>query len=124
MSDQTKAANRDAPYKFAADTNSSVRRIATDATGGDFALPSGWAGQWVTMKQVSGNVRFAFTDGTAETIDYAEANSADPQLGWHLGAGESEDWLIPADATHLTWDGSGAGELLLCLTSGSPRAKS
>jgi len=116
--DQNKSASRFGPVKFAADTVSTVRRVAVTATAGDFALPAGWPGQWITMRAVGADVYFFFADSAAETVDSTKVAESHAQLGYPVLAGEEKDYLVPKGASHLSWDATAAGQLYLHLSSG------
>lgn len=88
-----------------------IQRIAVTTTGAATALNENLLGVGkVRVKAVGAQVDFYFGIGT-DSVTLDAAGSGDT-VGWTLVAGDEADFWLTSE-THIVWDASGAGQLVL-----------
>ncbi len=103
----------------AADTSgkTGVYRIAVTATAGNFAIPSGWKGNFVRVSASGTAVQVAVARTTAApTLVWNQVSApgtGSTAAGANIADGASRDGLVPKDATFFCWVANGAGFLEL-----------
>ena len=75
-----------------------ARLDAATGTSAAVAIPTGWAGAYVTLKAEGGDVVFRPGDSSVQ-VDPADSDAT--KIGWKLDADESQDFRIPPGSTHL-----------------------
>ena len=86
------------------------QQIAYTTTAANTALDTDLPGNFVTVKNLSTAqvVRVLFGN-SATTVSYAATSGA--TLGFELAAGETQDWYLTKQDTHIAHDGDGSGNL-------------
>lgn len=88
-----------------------VQRIAVTTTGAATALGENLLGYGkLRVKAVAAEVQFYFGIGT-DVVTQDTVGSGN-EVGWSLLAGQEGDFLLTSE-THIVWDASGAGFLVL-----------
>ncbi len=103
---------------------SGVMRIPVTTTAGTFAIPSAFAGKYVTVyteggiyvELLAGIAGTVVTLGTQSAVDgTTKAVTINAVSGARINDGQRVPYIMPnADiATHISWDASGTGSLTI-----------
>jgi len=89
------------------------QRIAVSATGNITPLSAAIVGSgWVRIQAVGADVDYQL-GGASVTQVVKDQTGSGNDVGDTLGSGQSEQVYITASDTHISWDASGAGFLVL-----------
>lgn len=94
-----------------------VQRIAVTTTAALTALATSLVGMgWLRVKAVGADVDFIFGTSGAPAIVKDQVGSSSG-VGYTLQAGQAEDFFLPGAYTHISWDASGSGFIVLTRSS-------
>lgn len=100
-----------------APTDGKVQRIAVSTTAALTALATSLVGMgWLRIKAVGADVDFILGTSGAPAIVKDQAGSS-AGVGYTLQAGQAEDFFNPGAYTHISWDASAAGFLVITRSS-------
>lgn len=80
-------------------------------TGGDSRVRTAWGGHFVRIQSIGCDTQVAFST-TARTLVINQASAigtGSNVAGWSVVSGTYQDFIVPADATHINFISSAAG---------------
>lgn len=101
--------------------SSSVLLVAVTTSAGVATVPAGWAGKWVRLKPVGGNVwvmaSSLSTAAVDKTVSATTAGARSSHAGYELLDGAAEDFYLHSTAVALCHQGSASCTLTVLLTN-------